>query len=131
MNRTILAITAGSLSLLISACTSAMIKIGVIITTLFPVATLAAEYELQTLVPPSAFHGVHGMDFDAQGMLYAGDIMGMSVHKIDVATRATEVVVGPPPRQPTWLHNDVVVGTDGTIYLNSDTATAIYKVVPR
>ncbi len=71
----------------------------------------AEEWAIEPLVPGSPFHGVHGMDFDADGILYAADILGMSVHKVDIATGATEVVVGPPY----GAADDVKVGPDGTV----------------
>lgn len=54
------------------------------------------DYDVAVLVPPGPFHGVHGSNFAPDGSLYAGDIMGMSVHRIDIATGKTSVVVGPP-----------------------------------
>ena len=71
----------------------------------------AGELRLEPLVPGSPFHGVHGMDFDADGTMYAADILGMSVHKVNIATGATEVLVGPPY----GAADDVKVGPDGTV----------------
>jgi sugar lactone lactonase YvrE len=119
----------------------------------------AAGAQIEVLVPPSSFHGVHGMDFDKDGSLYAADILGLTVHRVDI-DKDTIVVMdagarallrinpesgrkevlaadlpvglqGPPPRQRSWLHNDAVIGADGTIYFNSDVESAIYRIPPR
>ena len=56
----------------------------------------ANEYDVVALVPPAPFHGIHGSSFAADGSLLAGDILGMSVHRVDVVTGKTRIVVGAP-----------------------------------
>ncbi len=51
-----------------------MKRLGFLWALLLALPAGAAEYELEpyvleTLVPPSPFHGAHGMDFDAEGTL--------------------------------------------------------------
>ncbi|MGH8241524.1 MAG: hypothetical protein ACREXP_31520, partial [Steroidobacteraceae bacterium] len=43
------------------------------------------RYQLDRLVPPSDFHGVHGLAFDAQDVLYAGSVVGHSIYRVDTA----------------------------------------------
>lgn len=79
-----------------------------------------------------------GITIDREGKILVIDAVARSLMRIDPDSGRKRILIddlplglqGPPPRHPTWLHNDVVVGTDGTIYLNSDTVTAIYKIVP-
>lgn len=103
-----------------------MVIAGALSALLSSAAAQADEYDLEILVPPSAFHGVHGMDFDADGALYAGDILGMSVHKIDIATGETEVVVGPPY----GASDDVKVAPDGSLVWTSIPTGIIYLRTP-
>ena len=69
-----------------------------------------SEYDVTVLVPPGPFHGIHGSTFARDGSLYAGDIMGMSVHCIDVATGAARVIVGPPE----GMADDVAIAPVGS-----------------
>ena len=77
----------------------------------FSLGAHANDLALEVLVPGSPFHGVHGMDFDADGLLYAADILGMTVHTVDIATGETTPLVGPPY----GAADDVKVGRDGTV----------------
>ena len=54
------------------------------------------RYELDRLVPASQFHGVHGLAFDANGVLYAGSVVGHSIYRVDTATGAVTSFVGAP-----------------------------------
>lgn len=49
-----------------------------------------------TLVPGSAFHGVHGIRFAPNGELYAGSVVGQSLYAVNVETGAVRTVEGPP-----------------------------------
>ena len=66
------------------------------IITLGITSTAEAGYKARVLVPAGPFHGVHGLAFGPDGYLYAGDIMGSTVHRVDVATGAHRVAVGAP-----------------------------------
>ncbi len=101
---------------------------GVLIATCVLCASVAAaaEYRLERLVPASPFRGLHGMDFDPSGRLYAADLIGMTVHRIDVKTGASEVVVGPPYGGA----DDVKVGPDGTVVWTNLTSGVIYARSP-
>ncbi len=88
-----------------------MKTVGILIALTVSISAQAGELILDVLVPGSPFHGVHGMDFDAAGTMYAGDIMGMTVHTVDIATGETAPLVGPPY----GAADDVKVGPDGTV----------------
>jgi len=84
------------------------------------VATSDAEikapgYRVQQLVKPSAFHGIHGLAFDAQDRLYAGSVTGQRVYRVDTRTGAAETVVGPPEGNA----DDLVFLPDGTMVWTS------------
>ena len=71
----------------------------------------APGYQVRQLVKPSAFHGVHGLAFDADDRLYAGSVVGQSVYRIDTRTGAVTTVVGPPQ----GMADDLVFLPDGTM----------------
>lgn len=54
-----------------------------------------ATYTVETFVPGSPFHGVHGMTFGPDGTLYAGSVVGQAIYTVDTQTGATEVYIGP------------------------------------
>jgi len=71
----------------------------------------APGYKVETLVKPSAFHGVHGLAFDANDKLYAGSVVGQSVYRVDTATGKVETVVS----SPEGMADDLVFLPDGTM----------------
>ena len=60
---------------------------------LFAAATAQAQ-PLTTLVPGSAFHGVHGVRFAPNGELYAGSVIGQTLYAVNPQTGAVRVVEG-------------------------------------
>ena len=56
----------------------------------------APGYKVEQLVKPSAFHGVHGLAFDANDKLYAGSVVGQRVYRVDTTTGAVETVIDAP-----------------------------------
>ena len=73
------------------------------------------RYQLDRLVPPSDFHGVHGLAFDAQDVLYAGSVVGHSIYRVDTATGAVKSFVGAPE----GMADDLVFLADGTVVWTS------------
>ena len=69
-----------------------------------------AASRLETVVAPSLMHGIEGINFDLDGSLLGTSIHGLSVYRIDVATGAVRVAVGPPQGES----DDVAVGPRGT-----------------
>ncbi len=76
------------------------------------------RYQLDRLVPPSDFHGVHGLAFDAQDVLYAGSVVGHSIYRVDTATGAVKSFVGAPE----GMADDLVFLADGTRRVDVDPA---------
>jgi sugar lactone lactonase YvrE len=82
------------------------------------IASLAAnaaptsdQYALERVVPPSEFHGVHGLTFDSQDVLYAGSVVGRSIYRVDTGTGAVTTAVAAPD----GMADDLVFLADGTL----------------
>ena len=73
------------------------------------------RYELDRVVPPSQFHGVHGLAFDAQDVLYAGSVVGHSIYRVDTASGSVTSFVGAPD----GMADDLVFLADGTVVWTS------------
>src|SRR5690349_6182010 len=69
-------------------------------------------YRQEVVVAPSPFQGVHGLALDGKGHLLASNLLGQTVHSIDLSTGAVSTVVGPPQGGA----DDVALGPDGSIY---------------
>jgi sugar lactone lactonase YvrE len=78
-------------------------------------APTSEQYDLKRLVPASAFHGVHGLAFDRNDVLYAGSVVGHSVYRVDTASGKVETVVGAPE----GMADDLVFLADGTMVWTS------------
>ena len=72
-------------------------------------------YLVQYLVPGSDFLSIHGITFDKDDNIYAGSVMGQSIHKIDTLTGESTVFVGPPQ----GMADDLEFGPDGTLVWTS------------
>lgn len=72
-------------------------------------------YLVQYLVPGSDFLSIHGITFDKDDNIYAGSVMGQSIHKIDTQTGESSVFVGPPQ----GMADDLEFGPDGTLVWTS------------
>jgi sugar lactone lactonase YvrE len=69
-------------------------------------------YRQEVVVAGSPFQGVHGLAVDGKGHLLASNLLGQSVHSIDLASGAVTTMVGPPLGGA----DDVTLGPDGSIY---------------
>jgi SMP-30/Gluconolaconase/LRE-like region. len=69
------------------------------------------RYALDRLVPPSEFHGVHGLAFDSHDRLYAGSVVGHSIYFVDTASGSVSSFVGAPD----GMADDLVFLADGTV----------------
>jgi len=76
------------------------------------------EYEIQRIVPPSAFHGIHGLAFDAHDRLFAGSVAGQSIYAVDTANGKVDTVVPAPE----GMADDLVFLADGTMVWTSISA---------
>ncbi len=91
-----------------------------------PERFVAPDYQLDILVPGSAMHGVHGLAFDQNDVLYGASLVGYSVYRIDTQTGEVSTVVGPPLGNA----DDVAVGPDGTIAWTAGAFSAVHALTP-
>ncbi|ATB28473.1 SMP-30/gluconolactonase/LRE family protein [Melittangium boletus] len=75
-------------------------------------ASPAKAYRQEEVVAGSPFQGVHGLALDGKGHLLAGNLMGQTVHSVDLSSGKVSTLVGPPLGGA----DDVAVGPDGSIY---------------
>jgi sugar lactone lactonase YvrE len=54
------------------------------------------QYKTETFVPGAPFHGLHGLTFGQDGMIYVASVVGMSVYKVDPNTGEISVFIEPP-----------------------------------
>jgi streptogramin lyase len=90
-----------SLLLLGSACVAA--------------APTSDTHTVQRLVAPSPFHGVHGLAFDRNDVLYAGSVVGHSIYRVDTRTGDVTTFIGAPE----GMADDLVFLADGTVVWTS------------
>ncbi|PCC69518.1 DNA-binding beta-propeller fold protein YncE [Nannocystis exedens] len=69
-------------------------------------------YRQEVVVAGSPFQGVHGLVVADSGHLLAGNLLGQSVHSIDLSSGAVSTLVGPPRGGA----DDLTVGPDGSLY---------------
>ena len=72
-------------------------------------------YALDRLVPPSEFHGVHGLAFDSHDRLYAGSVVGHSIYAVDSTNGRVSSFVGAPE----GMADDLVFLADDTVVWTS------------
>ena len=77
-----------------------------------PSKALPQVYRQEVVVPGSPFQGVHGMVVDGNGHLLASNLLGQTVHSIDLRSGAVSTLVGPPLGGA----DDVTLGPDGSVY---------------
>ena len=91
-----------------------------------PAHYVAPGYDLKILVPGSAMHGVHGLAFDKNDVLYGASLTGYSIYRIDTQTGEVSTLVGPPLGNA----DDVAVGPDGTIAWTAGAFSAVHALTP-
>ena len=69
-------------------------------------------YRQEVVVAGSHFQGVHGLFVDGKGHLLASNLLGQTVHSVDLKTGAVSPLVGPPLGGA----DDVTLGPDGSVY---------------
>lgn len=69
-------------------------------------------YRQEVVVAGSPFQGVHGLVVDGKGHLLASNLLGQSVHSVDLSSGAVSTLVGPPLGGA----DDVTLGPDGSVY---------------
>ena len=82
---------------------------------------VSAEYEARKIVEPGPFHGVHGLAFGPDGALYAGDIMGSTIHQVDIDTGEHTPFVN----APYGMADDIGFAPAGTPFAGTLVWTAV------
>jgi sugar lactone lactonase YvrE len=86
-----------------------------------------AAYQREALAGPgSPFHGVHGLRFGPDGLLYATSVIGQSVFRVDTQTGEIARVVAPPE----GMGDDLDFAADGTLYWTAIEDGIIYAQSP-
>ncbi|ATB37476.1 NHL repeat domain protein [Cystobacter fuscus] len=83
-------------------------------------------YRQEVVVAGSPFQGVHGMALDGKGHLLASNLLGQTVHSIDLSSGAVSTLVGPPLGGA----DDVTLGPDGSIYWTGYFSGKLMKRTP-
>ncbi|HVF17619.1 MAG TPA: hypothetical protein VNA21_11930, partial [Steroidobacteraceae bacterium] len=78
----------------------------------------SSTHTIERIVEPSAFHGIHGLAFDANDRLFAGSVVGQSVYAVDRDSGRVDVFVPPPE----GMADDLVFLADGTMVWTSISA---------
>lgn len=73
--------------------------------------TVVSDYSIETLVPPSQTRGIHGLAFGPDGALYAAEILGLTIWRIDVATGQARPFV----EAPIGMADDLAFGPGGLL----------------
>jgi hypothetical protein len=61
--------------------------------------------EVTKLASSSAFHGVHGLEIDKSGRLFAGSVAGAPLDEVDRSNSTAKIAVPSPKAQPTTSHS--------------------------
>ncbi|NOK02294.1 SMP-30/gluconolactonase/LRE family protein [Myxococcus sp. CA018] len=93
-------------------CVSKSLAAGLLLMAGPALATPPKSYRQETVVAGSYFQGVHGLAVDGKGNLLASNLLGQSVHAVNLSTGAVSTLVGPPLGGA----DDVALGPDGSIY---------------
>ncbi|WP_224242481.1 NHL repeat-containing protein [Hyalangium gracile] len=83
-----------------------------LVVSLQALASPPSRYRQEVLVPGSPFQGVHGLALYGHRHLLASNLLGQSVHLVDLRDGEVSTLVGPPLGGA----DDVAVGPDGSIY---------------
>ncbi len=79
-----------------------------------PIALAEEEgggWRTEVVVPGSAFHGVHGLAFDAEDNLYAGSVVGQTIDRVNAETGEVTNFVA----RPEGMADDIAFASDGTM----------------
>ena len=87
-----------------------------------PAGPSAANHMVETLLPGSAMHGVHGLAFNADDELFGASLMGYSIYRIDRKTGEVTTEVGPPYGNS----DDLAFGPDGMLAWTAGAFSSIF-----
>jgi streptogramin lyase len=86
----------------------------------------AVSYEVTEFIPPSPFHGVHGLAVAPDGTLLAGSVVGQAIYVVDPATGAVSERIGPPD----GMADDIAFGPDGLMAWTGYLTGKVFIQVP-
>lgn len=95
----------------------------VVAAALFAGHAAAADWKVETLIPGSAFHGVHGIRLGPKGELYAGSVAGQSLWAVDPKSGKARVVIPPPE----GMADDIGFGPGGQMVWTAISAGIVYS----
>jgi DNA-binding beta-propeller fold protein YncE len=72
-------------------------------------ANKPVTYEVAEFIPPSPFHGLHGLAVEPDGTVLAGSVVGQAIYAVDPKTGAVTERIGPPD----GMADDIAFGPDG------------------
>ena len=75
------------------------------------VGASAQTYEVTSLIPGSAFHGVHGLGIDKTGRLFAGSVAGAALYEVDRNNGTAKIAIP----SPEGMADDIAFAPDGTM----------------
>jgi sugar lactone lactonase YvrE len=68
-------------------------------------------YEVSEFIPPSPFHGLHGLAVEPDGTVLAGSVVGQAIYAVNPETGAVTERIGPPD----GMADDIAFGPDGVM----------------
>ncbi len=83
-------------------------------------------YYLDTLVPGSDFHGIHGLAFGPDNMIYTGSVVGQSIYRVDPYSGNATTFIAPPEGQA----DDLEFHPDGTLVWTGLSLGHVYARTP-
>ncbi len=86
----------------------------------------AANHRVDTLLPGSPMHGVHGLAFNADDELFGASLMGYSIYRIDRESGKVTTEIG----HPLGNSDDLAFGPDGMLVWTAGAFSAIYGRKP-
>ncbi|TNE36534.1 MAG: hypothetical protein EP347_10750 [Alphaproteobacteria bacterium] len=91
-----------------------------------PEQASSSQPSTEIVIPGSEFHGIHGLTFGEDGMIYVGSVVGMSIYRVDPDTGAVELFEGPPQGQA----DDLEFNADGALAWTSFTLGQLHMRDP-
>jgi sugar lactone lactonase YvrE len=89
-----------------------------------PQAGASGDYKLEILVPGSPMHGVHGLAFDKNDLLYGASLSGYSIYHIDTTDGEVTTIVPPPLGNS----DDLAFAPDGTLAWTAGAYSAVHAL---
>jgi sugar lactone lactonase YvrE len=71
----------------------------------------AVTYTVSEFIPPSPFHGLHGLAVEPDGTILAGSVVGQAIYAVNPKTGAVTERIGPPD----GMADDIAFGPDGVM----------------